>query len=98
MKSTSPSTGYTEAFTSQVRLESLRGRSQLFRSDDHDAVKPDGVRGKWWHECVRGLAAVQTSGEGLNLVVLRVGEAYGPGYASGNMLARMVIGHTYKYL
>lgn len=57
-------------------------------------MRPDGARGRWLHECVRALGRL----DGLNLVVLRTGEVYGPGYAEGSVLARLVIGHVYKHL
>ena len=57
-------------------------------------LRPDGVRGRWWHEVLRGLARVQ----GLNTGVVRCGAWYGPGTWEGQVVPRLVVGHVYKYL
>lgn len=95
MKSSIPSSGHKESSTvshsnsnSHSRLRSGGG------SDDKYGMKPDGIRGKWWNEVIRSIGDLK----GLNLVVLRIGEAYGCGYTGGTVLARLVIGSIYQDL
>ena len=57
-------------------------------------LKPDGVRGRWWHEVLRGLGKIQ----GLNTGVIRCGAWYGPGTWEGLVIPRLVVGHVYKHL
>jgi hypothetical protein len=59
-------------------------------------LKPDGARGRWWHETLRGLGKLQETG--LNLGVIRCAAAYGPGGWGGEVVARLVVGHVYSYL
>lgn len=56
-------------------------------------MRSDGVRGRWWHEAIRGLAAVK----GLNAAVVRCAEIYGKDYTEGSVLARLVIGDIYRH-
>jgi hypothetical protein len=57
-------------------------------------LRPDGVRGRWWHEVLRGLGDLK----GLNTGVIRCGALYGPGTWEGEVIPRVVIGHIYSYL
>lgn len=57
-------------------------------------LRPDGTRGRWWHEVLRGLAKV----EGLNTGVVRCGAWYGPGTWEGEVIPRLVAGQIYQYL
>jgi hypothetical protein len=59
-------------------------------------LKPDGHRGRWWHETLRGIGALQR--EGLKFGVIRCGAPYGPGVSDGEVVARLVVGHVYKHL
>ena len=59
-------------------------------------LRPDGVRGRWWHETLRGLGKLQE--KGLNLGVIRCGAPYGRGGWDGEVVARLVVGHVYSYL
>jgi len=59
-------------------------------------LKPDGHRGRWWHESLRGIGALQK--DGLNFGVIRCGALYGPGVSDGEVVARLVVGHVYKHL
>lgn len=61
-------------------------------SAEGDYIRPDGVRGYWWHETLRALAAIPESViyysarvcvhndvfSRLPLVILRIGASYGP--------------------
>lgn len=60
-------------------------------------LRPDGVRGRWWHETVRGLGVIRED-EGLNVGVVRAGAWYGPGGWGGEVMPRVVAGHVYQYL
>ncbi|KAF8321445.1 uncharacterized protein EI90DRAFT_3147090 [Cantharellus anzutake] len=60
---------------------------------EHEGVKPASVRGYWWHEALRALAAIQ----GLNLVIVRVGAAYGPQQTFGTVHSRIIVGRVYQY-
>ncbi|RXK42562.1 hypothetical protein M231_00116 [Tremella mesenterica] len=57
-------------------------------------LKPDGDRGRWWHETVRGIGRLSN----LNFGVIRSGAMYGRGTWEGEVTARLVIGHVYKSL
>ncbi|ORX35462.1 hypothetical protein BD324DRAFT_632946 [Kockovaella imperatae] len=57
-------------------------------------LRPDGVRGRWWHETLRGIGKVQ----GLNTGVIRSGAFYGPGIWEETVVPRLVVGHVYKSL
>lgn len=59
-------------------------------------LKPDGVRGRWWHETLRGLGALRE--KGLNVGVIRAGAWYGPGMWGGEVVPRLVAGQVYQYL
>ncbi|TYJ55907.1 hypothetical protein B9479_003430 [Cryptococcus floricola] len=66
-------------------------------------LKPDGVRGVWWHEVLRGLgrlAKKEANGElgGLKVGVVRCGAWYGRGTWDGEVVPRVVAGHVYQYL
>jgi hypothetical protein len=86
--------GYTERFV-EAKKEKKGG---MFRSKDKGSEglgpKPDGVRGRWWHEGVRAQAAVP----GLNFVAIRAGEIYGEAFGEGQVLARLVIGEFRYYV
>lgn len=60
-------------------------------------LKPDGARGRWWHETLRGLGRLQDK-ESLNLGVIRCGAGYGEGWWDGEVMARLVVGHVYQFL
>jgi hypothetical protein len=60
-------------------------------------LRPDGIRGRWWHETLRGLGALRER-EGLNVGVIRAGAWYGPGMWGGEVIPRVVAGHVYEYL
>ena len=70
-------------------------KSSTPQSESSD-LRPDGVRGRWWHETLRGLGKLQE--KGLNLGVIRCGAAYGRGGWEGEVVARLVVGHVYSYL
>jgi hypothetical protein len=57
---------------------------------------PDGARGRWWHETLRGLARIREGG--LNVGVVRCGAWYGRGTWEGDVVPRVVAGHVYQYL
>ncbi|WVF70673.1 hypothetical protein IAT40_005466 [Kwoniella sp. CBS 6097] len=57
-------------------------------------LKPDGARGRWWHEALRGIGKIP----GLNFGVIRCGAWYGRGTYDGEIIPRVVVGHVYKYL
>ena len=61
-------------------------------------MKPDGHRGRWWHETLRGMGALQKTNPGFKFGVIRCGAAYGPGVGDGEVVARLVIGHVYSHL
>jgi hypothetical protein len=72
-------------------------------------MRPDGVRGRWWHETLRGLArmrelsqggegAAQGDGAGLNVGAVQAAAWYGPGSWGGEVAPRVVVGHVYQYL
>jgi len=62
--------------------------------DEKDDPKPVGVAGTWWHETLRMLAAI----DDLNLVILRVGFAYGPYTNHGILTSAITVGAVYGYL
>lgn len=62
-----------------------------------DRLKPDGVRGRWWHETLRGIAAVAAA-EDLNFGIVRCAAWYGPGTWDSEVVPRLVVGHVYHYL
>ena len=57
-------------------------------------LRPDGVRGRWWHEALRGLGSV----EALNTGVVRCGAWYGRGTWEGEVVPRLVVGQVYRSL
>ncbi|TFK67905.1 NAD(P)-binding protein [Pluteus cervinus] len=61
--------------------------------DEKEDVKPQGVIGTWWHETLRMLAAIPD----LNLVILRIGFAYGPYVNIGNITSAITVGAVYGY-
>jgi hypothetical protein len=108
MKSSSPATGYGEAFLPTT--EDKRKSKGFFGSgkDKDDSygeglgMRPDGVRGRWWHEVVRAIGVIgEGSEEGkdrLKFAVIRCGEIYGEGYCDqSQVLGRLVVGHIYQY-
>nr|XP_019011869.1 uncharacterized protein I206_02704 [Kwoniella pini CBS 10737]OCF50650.1 hypothetical protein I206_02704 [Kwoniella pini CBS 10737] len=56
-------------------------------------LKPDGVRGRWWNEVLRGIGQLD-----LNFGVIRCAAWYGPGTYLGEIVPRLVVGHVYQYL
>ncbi|KAF7322530.1 NAD dependent epimerase dehydratase family protein [Mycena chlorophos] len=62
--------------------------------DEKEDIKPDGVRGTWWHEALRMLAAI----EDLNLVILRTGLIYGPYMNYGIITSVITVASVYGYL
>lgn len=108
MKSSSPSTGYGEAFLPNSE-DKKRSKGFFGGGKDKDdayvegfGMRPDGVRGRWWHEVVRAIGAIGADGEDgndrLNFAAIRVGEIYGEGYCDqSQVLGRLVVGHIYQY-
>jgi len=62
--------------------------------DEKEDPKPEGTAGIWWHETLRILAAI----EDLNLVILRIGFAYGPYTNFGIPASAITVGSVYGYL
>lgn len=108
MKSSSPSSGYGEAFLPNPEDKK---KSKGFFSGGKDkedsfpegfGMRPDGVRGRWWHEAIRAIADIGSGDSGpgldkLNFAVVRVGEIYGEGYCDqSQVLGRLVVGHIYQ--
>ncbi|WVQ85476.1 hypothetical protein IAT38_007641 [Cryptococcus sp. DSM 104549] len=60
-------------------------------------LRPDGVRGRWWHETLRGLGRLAKT-KGLKVGVIRCGAWYGRGTWDGEVIPRVVAGHVYQYL
>lgn len=54
-----------------------------------DKLVPDGARGRWWHETLRGLGMLD-----LNVVVVRIGAEYGRGTIGGQVIPRLVVGES----
>ncbi|WWD18123.1 hypothetical protein CI109_102572 [Kwoniella shandongensis] len=74
-------------------MKSLPSSSSAGHTESAE-LKPDGIRGKWWHETLRGIGRL----EGLNFGVIRCGAWYGRGTWDGETLPRVVVGHVYQYL
>lgn len=81
--------------------------SSAGHSESSDALRPDGARGRWWHETLRGLGRMRSGpsgggskeeGVGLNVGAVRAAAWYGPGSWGGEVTPRIVAGHVYKYL
>lgn len=108
MKSSSPSNGYGEAFL-QSSVDKKKSKGFFGGGKDKDdsygeglGMRPDGVRGRWWHEVVRAIGAIGEDSEvgrgHLNFAAIRVGEIYGEGYCDqSQVLGRLVVGHIYQY-
>ncbi|KAF9456139.1 hypothetical protein BDZ94DRAFT_1276439 [Collybia nuda] len=62
--------------------------------DEKEDAKPVGTLGIWWHETLRILATI----EDLNLIVLRIGFAYGPYTNYGIIASGITVGSVYGYL
>jgi hypothetical protein len=62
--------------------------------DEYSDLRPDGIRGRWWHETLRGLAKITN----LNTGVIRCGAWYGRGTWEGEVVPRLVVGQVYKHL
>ncbi|KAL1410887.1 hypothetical protein Q8F55_001830 [Vanrija albida] len=71
-------------------MKSLAGAGHA----EGDKLKPDGVRGRWWHETLRGIAQIPD----LNFGVVRSAAWYGPGAWDTEVVPRLVVGHVYSYL
>ncbi|KAJ9108250.1 hypothetical protein QFC19_002498 [Naganishia cerealis] len=108
MRSSSPSTGYGEAFLPNPEDKKKSkgffggGRDKEESYSEGFGMRPDGVRGRWWHEAVRAIGDIASQGsevnERLNFAVVRVGEIYGEGYCDqSQVLGRLVVGHIYQY-
>ncbi|KAJ9100501.1 hypothetical protein QFC21_003540 [Naganishia friedmannii] len=108
MNSSSPSSGYGEAF---LPNPDYKKKSKGFFSGGKDkeesfsegfGMRPDGIRGRWWHEAVRAIGAIgsgdsEEGSERLSFAVVRVGEIYGEGYCDkSQVLGRLVVGHIYQ--
>ncbi|KAG5645885.1 hypothetical protein DXG03_005032 [Asterophora parasitica] len=61
---------------------------------EKEDVKPMDTLGIWWHETLRMLAAI----EDLNLVILRIGFAYGPYTNHGIVASGITVASVYGYL
>ncbi|KAF5386875.1 hypothetical protein D9615_001683 [Tricholomella constricta] len=61
---------------------------------EKEDVKPVDTLGTWWHETLRMLAAI----ENLNLVILRIGFAYGPYTNFGIVASGITVASVYGYL
>ncbi|KAL0947340.1 hypothetical protein HGRIS_013459 [Hohenbuehelia grisea] len=57
-------------------------------------VEPEGTVGTWWHETLRMLAAI----EDLNLVILRIGFAYGPYTDYGIITSAINVASVYGFI
>ncbi|ORY20511.1 hypothetical protein BCR39DRAFT_562919 [Naematelia encephala] len=68
-------------------------KSSIGHTESAD-LRPDGIRGRWWHETLRALGTVH----GLNVAVIRCAAWYGYGTWEGQVLPRVVVGHVYQYL
>jgi hypothetical protein len=82
----------------------MKSLSSSSRGHGEDTdLRPDGARGRWWHEVLRGLGRVASAeneglGLGLNVGVIRCGAWYGRGTWEGEVIPRVVAGHVYSYL
>ncbi|EKD00112.1 hypothetical protein A1Q2_05575 [Trichosporon asahii var. asahii CBS 8904] len=72
----------------------MKSSSSSHGHTEADKLKPDGNRGRWWHEALRGIAAIP----GLNTGIIRCAAWYGPGTWDFEVVPRLVAGHVYKYL
>lgn len=72
----------------------MKSSSSSHGHAEADKLKPDGNRGRWWHEALRGIAATP----GLNTGIIRCAAWYGPGTWDFEVVPRLVAGHVYKYL
>jgi hypothetical protein len=108
MKSSAPSSGYGEAFLPNPEDKKKTkgffsgGKDKDYSFSEGFGMRPDGVRGRWWHEAVRTIGDIgsgQSKGmERLNFAVVRVGEIYGEGYCDqSQVLGRLVVGHIYQH-
>lgn len=61
---------------------------------EKDKLKPDGIRGRWWHETLRGIAKL----DALNFGIVRCAAFYGSGAWDVQICPRLVCGHVYSYL
>ncbi|KAH7107741.1 hypothetical protein BKA62DRAFT_144966 [Auriculariales sp. MPI-PUGE-AT-0066] len=57
-----------------------------------DNLKPEGVRGQWFHETLRLLAGIKE----LNLAIVRVGSVYGPRTLCAEVTTCLILGAVYK--
>jgi len=62
--------------------------------DEKEDIKPAGTIGTWWHETLRGLAAI----EDLNLVILRFGFVYGPYITVGILSTVLTVAAVYGHM
>lgn len=80
-------------------MKSLPPPSLGYKESDGEKLRPDGVRGRWWHETLRGIGKLAAAAGGsLNFGVIRCGAWYGPGVFEGDVVPRLVVGHVYQYL
>ncbi|RXW24887.1 hypothetical protein EST38_g929 [Candolleomyces aberdarensis] len=77
-----------------VRIQQPFYETSSKGSLETDNPKPAGTLGTWWHETLRGLAAI----EDLNLVVLRVGLVYGPYTPYGIIATGINVASIYGYM
>lgn len=59
---------------------------------EKDKLKPEGVRGVWFHETLRLLAGIKD----LNLAILRLGSVYGPRTLCAELTYCLILGAVYK--
>ncbi|WVO13378.1 hypothetical protein L204_100993 [Cryptococcus depauperatus] len=76
-------------------MKSLPSSSAGYTEDAE--LRPDGIRGRWWHEVLRGLGRLANNNL-LNVGVIRCGAWYGRGTWDGEVIPRVVAGHVYQYL
>ncbi|KIY43672.1 hypothetical protein FISHEDRAFT_68077 [Fistulina hepatica ATCC 64428] len=62
--------------------------------NEKEEIQPEGVAGVWWHETLRMLGAI----EDLNLVILRIGFAYGPYTDYGVVPSTITVASVYGYM
>ncbi|KAF6764986.1 hypothetical protein DFP72DRAFT_869721 [Ephemerocybe angulata] len=77
-----------------VRIQQPFYETSSKGSLETDDPKPAGAVGIWWHETLRGLAAI----EDLNLVILRVGFVYGPYTSHGIIATGINVASVYGYM
>lgn len=85
----------------EMKSPSTSSSSKEGYTEGSEAMRPDGVRGRWWHETLRGLAQLRDGKQGaggLNVGAVQAAAWYGPGSWGGEVAPRVVVGHVYQYL